>query len=82
MTNRVTEAPFSGAGMASRRRQLGLSQEALARLSGVATVTVAKLEEGRVVDPRGSTLLKLAGALGCQVDALLMRPAPPEPRRR
>lgn len=82
MSNRVTEAPFSGASMANRRRRLGLSQEALARRSGVATVTVAKLEEGRVVDPKGSTLLKLAGALGCQVDALLTRPDRPEPRDR
>lgn len=61
---------FSGVALAARRRKLGLSQEALARRSGVATVTIAKLEEGRISDPRGSTLMKLAEALRCRVDAL------------
>ena len=43
----------------------------LARRSGVATVTVQKLEEGRIRDPRGSTLAKLAAVLGCSVESLL-----------
>lgn len=64
---------FSASALVTYRRQLGLSQEALARRSGVATVTVAKLEEGRIVDPKGSTLAKLAHGLGCPVDSLLSR---------
>lgn len=61
---------FSAGALVAQRRRLGLSQEALARRSGIATVTVAKLEERRIVDPKGSTLAKLAQGLGCRVDSL------------
>jgi transcriptional regulator with XRE-family HTH domain len=44
----------------------------LARRSNLATVTVAKLEEGRITDPKASTLAKLAAGLGCAVDDLVM----------
>jgi transcriptional regulator with XRE-family HTH domain len=66
---------FDSDGLVRLRKAWGLSQEELARRSGLATVTIAKLEEGRIVDPKASTLLKLARALGCQVDALLREPA-------
>ena len=61
---------FSGQALARIRKAQGLSQEDLARVSGLATVTIAKLEEGRNSDPKASTLSKLARALGCQLEQL------------
>jgi len=37
----------------------------------LATVTVAKLEEGRTPDPKASTLAKLAAGLDCKVGDLV-----------
>lgn len=62
---------FSPEALARMRKSRGLSQKELARRSGLATVTVAKLEEGRVIDPRASTLSKLAKALECPLETLL-----------
>lgn len=49
------------------REQQGLSQESLARLSGVHRVTVARFEAGDL-DLRFTTLAKLATALGVSLD--------------
>ncbi len=49
----------------------GLSQADLARLSQLSTAQVACLVNGKTVDPRLSTLVKLADALGCSLDALV-----------
>lgn len=57
------------------RKKRKLSQEGVARRSGLATVTISKLEEGRSNDPRMSTVCKLAKALGCSVDAFLSEEA-------
>ena len=62
---------FSPSALIEFRHAKGMSQEELARAAGLATVTVAKLEEGRKRDPRSSTLAKLAGALGCSVGQLM-----------
>jgi transcriptional regulator with XRE-family HTH domain len=62
---------FSSRSLIDLRRAQGLSQEELARRAGLATVTIAKLEEGRVMDPKTSTLAKLAFGLGCTVDDLV-----------
>ena len=61
---------FSRKALARIRKAQGLSQEHLARVSGLATVTIAKLEEGRNFDPKASTLSKLAKALGCRLEQL------------
>lgn len=62
---------FSARSLVERRRARGLSQEGLARRAGLATVTVAKLEEGRTPDPKASTLAKLAAGLDCKVGDLV-----------
>lgn len=62
---------FSAESLVRLRRAQGFSQEELARRSGLATTTVAKLEEGRSSDPRTSTLAKLAYGLSCPIEALL-----------
>ena len=61
---------FSSRRLIDRRRARGISQEELARRVGLATVTVAKLEEGRITDPKSSTLTKLAAGLNCSMDDL------------
>jgi transcriptional regulator with XRE-family HTH domain len=52
------------------RRKRGLSQRALAKLSKVSFVTIARLETGQF-DPRISTLRQLAKALKVDVRKLL-----------
>ena len=63
---------FSAEYLVRLRRAKGFSQEELARRSGLATTTVAKLEEGRSADPRTSTLAKLASGLDCPIQALVV----------
>ena len=58
----------------SRRRQLGLSQRALARRAGLAFRTVQLLEAGGH-DARWSTLKKLAAALDVDKPEALLPPA-------
>ena len=60
---------FSAENLIRIRKERKLSQEGVARRSGLATVTVSKLEEGKSNDPRMSTVRKLAKALGCSVEA-------------
>jgi len=58
-------------GLERHRRNRGLSQRALAELSGVSPATIYELETGRRPDPRPSTLAKIADALGVEVQDLL-----------
>ena len=59
---------FSSANLIRIRREHGLTQEEVARRSGLATVTISKLEGSRNPDPKVSTLMKLAVALECPLD--------------
>lgn len=52
------------------RQKKGLSQRALAQLSKVTNVTIARIESG-VYDPRLSTLRRLAKALQVKVADLI-----------
>ncbi|MGY5128265.1 ATP-binding protein [Streptomyces nigrescens] len=52
-----------GTDLRTRRRQLGLSQEDLARRAGIDVKTVRSIERGRAA-PRPSTVRQLADALG------------------
>jgi transcriptional regulator with XRE-family HTH domain len=54
------------------RRERDLSQEALAALAGVARNHMSELERGRR-DPRLSTLVQIADALGIGLGELLAR---------
>lgn len=58
----------------------GLSQRALAERSGVGYVNIARLELAQV-DPRLSTLEKLADALGIGLVDLLTGPTRPARKR-
>lgn len=52
------------------REAAGLTQQQLADAAGLAQGAVADLERGRRPDPRLSTALALAGALGVSVERL------------
>lgn len=60
-----------GSALRDARRAAGLQQEELARRAGVSRMTVQRLEAG-TIDPRVSTVLVLARALGLE---LLLVPA-------
>ncbi len=53
------------------RKQKGLSQEKLARLSDVANNTIIKMETGKNDNPTLETLRKVAKALGVLIEDLI-----------
>lgn len=59
-----------GSNIAEARKRRGMSQEALSKKSGVSRATIARLESGEDFDVMASTLLKIAKALGTNVDKL------------
>ena len=54
-----------------RRKELGLSQDKLSKLAGVAYNTIVKIESGENPNPTIETLKKIAKALKVSIDALL-----------
>jgi transcriptional regulator with XRE-family HTH domain len=58
-------ARIAGA-VSERRRDLGLSQQELAELTGTTQSAIARLESGGR-PPRIDTLLRIAGALDCEL---------------
>lgn len=71
-----------GANVLAARRRAGRSQEELAALCGLHRTSIGLVENGRRL-PRVNTLMKLAGALGVEAEALLRGiewlPPPPSP---
>jgi transcriptional regulator with XRE-family HTH domain len=59
------------------RESAGLSQQEVAMHADLSLSLVAKLEQGKKGDPRASTLLALAGALGVKPGAILDDLFPP-----
>ena len=53
------------------RRRQGLTQQTVARLSGLNTNTISRLERGDILDPSGSVVVRLARALHTTTDYLL-----------
>ena len=62
---------FSGHRLRALRREAGISRTALAVMVGRCEHTLYLWERGRVA-PRGDALVRLAAALGCTVDDLLV----------
>ena len=60
---------FAPANLVRIRKERKFSQEEVARRSGLATVTISKLEEGKSNDPKMSTVRKLSKALDCHMEA-------------
>ena len=53
------------------REAAGLSQQQVAERADLSLSLIAKMEQGRKADPRASTLLALAGALGVRPGQLI-----------
>ena len=54
-----------------RRTEMGMSQDELAKLTGVSRVTISKIELGESQDTRSANLFKIAAALKCSPKWLL-----------
>ena len=80
----VAEPPGVGSRIRELREAAGMTQHALAVAAGLHVSIVTQLEQGTATDPRLSTLLKLANALGVGVERLTagLGIELPEPRRR
>jgi transcriptional regulator with XRE-family HTH domain len=61
--------------MSERRRELGLSQQQLAELTGTTQSAIARLESGGR-PPRIDTLLRITSALDCELEVRLQPRAP------
>lgn len=55
------------------RKKKNLSQQELARLSGVPQRTISSIETGFRKNPGIDTLAMLAAALGCSIDDLIRK---------
>lgn len=60
-----------------RRQMLNLTQKQLADAAGLAQSGVARLESKKNV-PQLDTLLKVAAALGCDLQLVPVNPCPPD----
>lgn len=84
------DLPALGARLKALREAAGLSQQEVAIRAGVSLSVVFQLEQGKRKDPKLSTLLALAQALGTDVGQLALEltrpgaatPAPKRPRKR
>lgn len=65
-----------GRNVRSKRRDLGLSQEAVARRADISLNVVGRIETGVITDPHYSTLSSIAEALGVSVAELMEEAAP------
>jgi transcriptional regulator with XRE-family HTH domain len=66
----IDRAELVGAGIRRARVKAGFTQFDLARLAGIGTLSVRRLEQGRVGRPRAETLERIASACGCTIDDL------------
>lgn len=53
------------------RKELKLTQQALATRTGLRPETISRIERGVVENPEGDTLAKLACGLGVKIDELV-----------
>lgn len=59
------------------REAAGLSQQEVAERADLSLSLIAKMEQGRKADPRASTVLALAGALGVRPGQVIEDLTPP-----
>ena len=76
------ETPAFGQRLARLRQRQRLTQAQLARRAGLSVAIVQALEQGVRADPRLSTVVKLAAALGLPVGELAGEADGSDDRRR
>ncbi len=59
--------------LAKFRKEKRLTQEGLARKANISYHTIVKLESGGIRNPKIETVIKLADALGTNIERLLDR---------
>lgn len=64
---------FSPTLLAETRRAKNLSQPALAASAAISVSTLRAIEQGRIGDPKGELILRLAHALGVDPEAFYER---------
>ena len=78
--------PVNQKEIAARREKLGLTMEEAAARAGFtgpnARIRWYEVESGKIADPRASTLERVAGALGCLMDDLLVKKEKPAPAQK
>lgn len=57
--------------LAKLRKEKNLTQEALSRKADISYHTLIKLESGGIKNPKIETVIKLADALGVNIETLL-----------
>lgn len=57
--------------LAKLRKEKGFTQEGLARKANISFHTLVKIENGGIKNPRIETVIKLAKALGINLDDLV-----------
>ncbi|MCL1889012.1 MAG: helix-turn-helix transcriptional regulator [Desulfovibrionaceae bacterium] len=72
-------AALFGGLVSVKRRQLGMSQKALAGLLGISQESLSRMETGMIA-PRFERLQDFADALGCEVADLFRQPRATEGR--
>ena len=60
-----------GKNIRQHRRKLGLSQDKLSKIAGVAYNTIVKIESGENPNPTIDTLTKIAKALNIDINQLI-----------
>jgi transcriptional regulator with XRE-family HTH domain len=65
-----------------RRRELNLTQAAVAEKTGLKQFHISRIESGDIKDAKGDTLRRLAEALDCSTDYLVGLTDDPQPLKR
>ena len=60
--------------VSTRRERVGITQQACADRAGLSVQHWANLESGQVDNPRIETLMKIATAIECSVEDMLVKP--------
>jgi transcriptional regulator with XRE-family HTH domain len=75
------EIPMLARRLRDMREAAGLSQQELAVKAGLSVSVVSQIEQGKKADPRMSTVVALASALGVDVGSLAVSASPDAPGR-
>jgi transcriptional regulator with XRE-family HTH domain len=72
---KMAERTTLGKNLKAFREAKKLSQKALAEAVDLSTSLIAQIEQGVITDPRISSVIKIAKALGVSLDELMAEPS-------